>query len=165
MSGTSSIATAPSLPYEQLADLLRALWPALVRATRVAERLPPLPEAQVAVLRTLVATGGLTPGQLAVELHLARPTISNLVSDLTAEGLVDRRPSPHDGRSVLLVPTTRARQLLTSFSRGRVKILAQALDSLPFEDRDRLLSALPALELLLVELETGSATIADEDES
>ena len=144
--------------HEQLADLLRALWPALVRAVRVAEQLPPLPEAQVAVLRTLVAAGGLTPGQLAVELGLARPTISNIVTELAQQGLVERRPSLGDGRSVRLLPTTRARDLLASFRRGRAKVLDHALKSLPPEHGERLLSALPALELLLVQLEASSTT-------
>ncbi|MET0692560.1 MAG: MarR family transcriptional regulator [Propionibacteriaceae bacterium] len=147
--------TEPS-PAEQLADQLRALWQALVRATRTAEQLPSLPEAQVAVLRKLVASDGLSPAQLAAELHLARPTISNLVPELTAEGLVERRPSPLDGRSVLLVPTDRARDVLAAFSRGRVQVLARALDQVPPTDRRRLVEALPALELLLDRLETMS---------
>jgi len=144
--------------HEHLAELLRALWPALVRATRAAEGLPALPEAQVAVLRILVATGGLTPGQLAAELHLARPTISNLVSELMSEGLLERRPSAVDGRSVLLVPTGRARHVLSAFGRGRLEVLAAALDALPPADRDRLGSAMPSLALLLGQLESAGET-------
>jgi DNA-binding MarR family transcriptional regulator len=150
---STTTATAGPSAQEQLAGLLRALWQAVVRATRAAEQLPTLPEAQVAVLRSLVATGGSTPGRLATELHLARSTISNLVPELTAHGLVDRRPSADDGRSVLLVPTDRARNVLTAFSRGRVDVLARALAALAETDRERLVGALPSLHRLLDQLE------------
>lgn len=141
---------------EKFSGLLRALWQALVRATRAAEQLPSLPEAQVAVLRALVTAGELTPGQLADDLHLARPTISNLVPELTAQGLVERHPSPVDGRSVVLVPTARARHVLKAFSRGRVEVLARAMEELPADDRELLISAMPSLERLLLRLEAAA---------
>lgn len=153
MTRTSRTDAASGTAPEQLAGLLRTLWPALVRATRSVEQLPALPEAQVAVLRALIAAGGLTPGELALELRLARSTISNLVGELATQRLVERRPLAADGRSVLLVPTGRARAVLEAFSRGRVEVLERALDELSAADRVRLLDALPSLERLLTQLD------------
>jgi DNA-binding MarR family transcriptional regulator len=142
---------------ERLSGLLPALWHALVRAVRSAEELPALPESQVRVLHTLVATGGSTPARLAADLHLARPTVSNLVRDLMSAGLVERHKSPRDGRSVLLVPTLRAREVLGAFGRGRVAVVSNALSHLSEVDRAAVLAALPALESLLAQLKTMHA--------
>lgn len=140
-------------PGEELARLMPLLRRAMVRATRAAEGLPTLPEAQVAVLRTLLATGPLSPAQLAVELHLARPTVSNLLRDLTAEGLIERRPSTVDKRSVLLVLTARAQEVLETFTRGSGEVLGRAIADLPPADRKRVVAALPSLNRLLEHLQ------------
>jgi DNA-binding MarR family transcriptional regulator len=101
------------------------------------------------VLRRLSHTGGRTPAQLADDLHLARPTISNVVRDLTADGLVERRPAPADGRSVVLVPTARAEAQLRAFRRGRSEVMAGALATLSAEEIAYLKAAMPALTKLL----------------
>jgi DNA-binding MarR family transcriptional regulator len=150
-------------PEERLSGLLRALWHAVVRATRAAEHLPSLPESHVAVLRTLVAAEELTPAQLAAQLRLARSTVSNLIRELTVEGLVERRPSAADGRSVLLVATDRAREVLEAFGRGRVEVVARALDDLSEADRQDVVSVLPALERLLERLQTTVAVRPESD--
>jgi len=56
-------------------------------------------------LRKLVALGPLSPAQLAVELHLARSTVSNLLPELISVGLVERHPSKADGPPVRTPPT------------------------------------------------------------
>ncbi|MFF5288116.1 MarR family winged helix-turn-helix transcriptional regulator [Paractinoplanes globisporus] len=142
---------------DHLVGLVQGLGRALVRATRSASRLPALPEAQVAVLRRLSHAGGRTPAQLADDLRLARPTISNLVRDLTADGLLERRPAPVDGRSVLLVPTARAEEMLNAFRQGRSEVMARALAALSDDDRARLAGALPALARLLDEVRSQEA--------
>jgi DNA-binding MarR family transcriptional regulator len=140
---------------DQLLGLVHGLDRALIRATRATRRLPALPESQVAVLRRLAATGGCTPARLAADLGLARPTISNLVRDLTATGLVERQPAPSDGRSVLLVPTGRGRALLAAFREGRAEVMAEAVAGLPAEDHADLAAALPALARLLDRVRGG----------
>jgi DNA-binding MarR family transcriptional regulator len=138
---------------EALADrfigLVDPLRRVLIRAARSAEELPPLTEAHATLLRLLVAAGPLTPAQVADELRLSRPTVSNLVRELAADGLIERSPSAADGRSVLLVPTPRARKQLEMFGQGRILALAQALDGVSAEERDRLAAALPVLSRLL----------------
>jgi DNA-binding MarR family transcriptional regulator len=134
---------------DQLVALVQGLGRALVQSTRSAGHLPALPESQVAVLRRLSHTGGLTPAQLAADLHLARPTISNLVRDLTADGLIERRPAPTDGRSVVLVPTARAEGMLNAFRQGRSEVMAHALAGLSAQEREQLAASLPAFKKLL----------------
>jgi DNA-binding MarR family transcriptional regulator len=146
--GKEKAVTAPEAG-DQLVGLVQGLGRALVQATRAAGRLPALPESQIAVLRRLSHSGGRTPAQLADDLHLARPTISNLVRDLTADGLIERRPAPTDGRSVVLVPTARAEAMLNAFRQGRSEVMAHAMASLPPADRESLSAALPALARLL----------------
>ncbi|GAA2609204.1 MarR family winged helix-turn-helix transcriptional regulator [Paractinoplanes durhamensis] len=134
---------------DRLVRLVQGTGRALVQAARRAGQVPALPESQVAVLRRLSHAGGRTPAQLADDLHLARPTISNVVRDLTEGGLVSRQPSPVDGRSVLLVPTARAEGMLDAFRQGRAEVMARAVAELPAEDRERITAALPSLALLL----------------
>ena len=134
---------------DQLVGLVQGLGRALVQTTRSAAGLPALPESQVAVLRRLSRTGGRTPAQLADDLHLARPTISNVVRDLTANGLVKRLPADGDGRSVVLITTARAEALLTTFRQGRSEVMAHAIATLSAEERAYLEAAVPALTKLL----------------
>jgi DNA-binding MarR family transcriptional regulator len=141
---------------EQLSGLVHGLWRAVTRATRSSEDLPTLSEPHAVALRRLVTLGPLTPAQLATELHLARSTVSNLLRELIALGLVERRPSTADGRSVLLVPTDRAHSVLARFSRGRTDVMHVALAGLSAEDTGPLAAALPSLGLLLKRLETMS---------
>jgi DNA-binding MarR family transcriptional regulator len=141
-------------PDEELAQLLRALWRAVARATREVEHLPTLAEAKAFLLRKLVSAGPLSPAQLAAELDLARPTVSNLVRELDAEGLLERRPSPVDGRSVLLVPTERARHVLEAFGRGRIEVVERAMAKLSAQDHGLLVAAVPSLRRLLEHLQT-----------
>lgn len=137
--------------------LLRNLWRALVRVTRAAEQLPELPESQVDALRALSQAGELTPGALAEELRLARPTVSNLVRDLVAGGLVERRRSAEDGRSAILAPTDRALEILDRFAAARVELVASILARLEQDDLRSIQAAIPALHQLLAELDAELA--------
>jgi DNA-binding MarR family transcriptional regulator len=138
--------------------LLRNLWRTLVRTTRAAEHLPELPESQVDALRALTRAGSMTPGELAEELRLARPTVSNIVRDLTADGLVERRRSGADGRSAILVPTPRAREILDSFARARVDVIETILARVDPSDRRSIEQSIPALHRLLAELDAELAS-------
>jgi DNA-binding MarR family transcriptional regulator len=149
-------ATASDDPdVQELSHLMPALWRTLIRATRDSDRMPAL-ESQVSILRRLSAAGRLSPAQLAEELHLARPTISNLLKGLVSEGIVARERSSSDGRSVWLTLTGRGEDILEGFRRGRAETLAEALDAIPADDRDLISAALPSFEVLLHQLEEMS---------
>ena len=138
-----------------LADAVRAVNRATVAATRAQQGLPALPEAQVAVLHTLRAHPSVTPAELAQRLDLARPTVSNLLRDLEAAGLVARERSASDRRSVLLTITERARQVQDAFHRGRAEVLSSAWAELDQSDRSALTAATPALRRLADLLRIG----------
>lgn len=131
-----------------LADIVRTVSRATVSATRAAKGLPTLPEAQVAVLRTLRASPALTPAELAQRLDLARPTISNLLRDLATAGYLVRQPSEVDRRSVTLTITEQARDVQDAFQRGRVEVVTTAWAALAESDRTALIAATPALHRL-----------------
>jgi DNA-binding MarR family transcriptional regulator len=154
---TDSTDTDTQLDYEsqELSHLMPALWRTLVRVTRYSDEMPAL-ESQVSVLRKLVDVGDMSPAQLADELHLARPTISNLIRGLVADEIVERRPAEFDGRSVVLTPTERGRQILDTFREGRVEALREALQTIPADDRQTIAGALESLEVLLHRLEEMS---------
>jgi len=138
-----------------VADAVRAVNRATVAATRAQQGLPALPEAQVAVLHTLRAHPSVTPAELAQRLDLARPTVSNLLRDLEAAGLVARERSASDRRSVLLTITERARQVQDAFHRGRAEVLSSAWAELDQSDRSALTAATPALRRLADLLRIG----------
>ncbi len=133
----------------QLSALLGPLRRAVLRRTRAAEGLPDLPEAQIELLRLLVGTEGVPPSLAAAELKVAQSTISNLIRTMTAAGLVERVPSPTDGRAAVLVASPTARELLARYDRASAAMLRESLAKLPAADRERLESALPALQQLL----------------
>lgn len=140
----------PTASFEgQFSALLGPLRRAVLRRTRDAEGLPDLPDAQIELLRLLVATGGVPPSRAASELKVAQSTISNLIRTMIADGLVERRPLRTDGRGATLVASARARQLLDRYDRTSVAMLRATLDTLPEVDRRALRAALPALQRLL----------------
>ncbi|MCC3313908.1 MarR family winged helix-turn-helix transcriptional regulator [Nocardia africana] len=136
----------------QLSALLGPLRRAVLRRTRTAEDLPDLPEAQIELLRLLVASGGLTPSRAAAELNVAQSTISNLLRTMTADDLVERLPTPGDGRGAMLVASARARELLDRYDRASAAMLRETLARLSDADRRAVESAVPALWRLLAEL-------------
>src|SRR5690348_11070322 len=95
-----------------LSRLLGPLRRAVLRSARSAGNLPDLPDAQIELLRVLAACPGATPRAVATQLRMAPSTVSNLVKTMTASGLVERRPSPHDLRTVGLTATAAALELL-----------------------------------------------------
>jgi DNA-binding MarR family transcriptional regulator len=140
--------TAYSAEVQELSHLLPALWRGLTRATPASENMPVL-ESQVTVLRKLVAAGPMSPAQLADELYLARSTISNILRELVDDGMIERRASPLDGRSVVVTPTDYGSSTLEQFRVGRADVLRSALNGLEPDDLESIRAALPGLARLL----------------
>ena len=132
-----------------LSDGIYHAWGAIREAARTPGGLPELPSSQVAVLRRLVEHGPAKPAKLADDLGVARPTISNALRNLEAEGLIERLASKSDGRSVLAVPTRRATEVLERFGRQRRTVVQEAYESLSTEDQAALASAVEPLARLV----------------
>src|SRR5690606_15021019 len=121
-------------------------------ATKAVRDSPAL-DSQMSVLRKLTTRGPLPPATIAAELHLARPTVSNLLKSMIAEGLVERRPSPEDGRSALISPTEHGRAVLETFRHDRTEVIRVAMEQLSPAERASLTAALPALRELFLTFE------------
>ncbi|HEY0186424.1 MAG TPA: MarR family transcriptional regulator [Cellulomonas sp.] len=141
----------------ELRRLLGPLRRAVTRAVPAEEGTITLSEAQAELLRTVGRAGPLTTTALAARLHLARPTVSNLVTTLTQAGLLTREASAADLRAVLIEVTPLARQRIAAADDGRDAALQHALDGLDAADRAAIDAVLPALGRLLDRLRTGTA--------
>jgi DNA-binding MarR family transcriptional regulator len=105
-----------------------------------------LSHGQLSALSTIVRRGPLRPGELAAIEVAAAPTITRIVAELEARGLVERTPDPEDRRSLFVTGTERGAELLLAARSDRARAVADILAELTPEQRDALRAALPALE-------------------
>ncbi|RRO20661.1 MarR family transcriptional regulator [Saccharopolyspora rhizosphaerae] len=138
----------------EFSRLLGPLRRAVLRLSRQAADLPDLPEAQIELLRLLVAEGSLSPREAAGALQVAPSTISNLVKAMRATGLVARDTDPEDARTARLSATRTALDLLDRYDRASATALQRSLAQLPPGERARLDAALPALRSLTATLDS-----------
>lgn len=82
-----------------------SMWMACVMAI-VTSDIPDFSNRQMAVLLSVVfQTSPFTVRGLAAHLNVTRPVISRAITALGGHGLVQRRPDPADGRSVIIIVT------------------------------------------------------------
>src|SRR5215469_534593 len=85
---------------------------------------------QLSALSVLVFKGPKTMTELAAAEQVRLPTMSRLVSDLEARGLVTRRTGRSDRRVSLVSPTRKGRLLLEEGRKRRLARLVEALTRL-----------------------------------
>jgi DNA-binding MarR family transcriptional regulator len=150
---------APPTDTDSLAaDLARSvgrLRRSLNREVRAGTAIPPLPEAQMEILRLVDRRPGLRVQDAAAELRLAPNTVSTLVHRLVDAGLVRRVADPDDGRVAHLRLSAAAEQRLRRWRDRRQEILAARLADLDSADRLVVERAVPVLERVAVWLEEG----------
>jgi DNA-binding MarR family transcriptional regulator len=112
-----------------------------------------LPMAQIEILQRMHAEPGLRINDLAERHRLANNTVSVLVQQLVAAGLVARAPDPADRRAVRLDLTDDGTRMLAEWRQAHERRFDAALDRLTVADRTALVAALPALSRLVDELE------------
>ena len=100
------------------------------------------------LLRLVVASPGIRVSDAARELYLAGNSVSTLVKQLTAAGLLRREISPEDRRAALLLPTPAAKARLEAWDARRTALMRDQLALLDDPDRAALAAALPALRKL-----------------
>jgi DNA-binding MarR family transcriptional regulator len=83
----------------------------------------------------LHAAGPLTQQGLAGRLRLQKSTVSRLVDELCADGLVARIDNPADRRSVLLELTSRGISRAVRLAAAREELFGRLLDRLADDDR------------------------------
>ncbi len=121
------------------------------RVHRVANALTPelvavyaqhgLGEGDFDVLATLRRQGepfALTPGALGERTLVSSGAVSKRLDRLEARGLVQRRPSPTDGRSRTVVLTARGRRVIDTAMQAHVANEARLLAGLTADERDAL---------------------------
>jgi DNA-binding MarR family transcriptional regulator len=107
-----------------IASELRVVLGQLVRRLRAEHRFP-LP--QSSVLGRLDREGAQSVSDLAAAERVRPQSMAQTVGDLEADGLVERRPDPTDGRRALVSFTEKGRDALDADRRHRVGWLAQAI--------------------------------------
>jgi DNA-binding MarR family transcriptional regulator len=114
-----------------------------------------LPEAQLELMRLVRLEPGLRVQDAAGGLGVAPNTVSTLVKQLTAAGMLERRPDRADGRVTRLFLTTAARARWALRRDRRESVVRGALGQLTADERAAIAAALPALNRLVQVLGVG----------
>jgi DNA-binding MarR family transcriptional regulator len=103
---------------------------------------------QLGVLGTLSKHGPMTIGDLAAHERVKPPSMTRIVSNLEAAGMVRRTPAQTDKRQVRVELTPAAGSLILANRRRRDEWLQRKLKTLTPEEREILRKAAPVLERL-----------------
>jgi DNA-binding MarR family transcriptional regulator len=101
-----------------------------------------------ATLATLERGGPARLTDLAEIEGVAQPSMSTLVTGLERTGLAERRPSPDDGRVVLVALTAAGADYLAARRQARAERLAGLIRMLPADQAAALAAAIPAMTSL-----------------
>ena len=142
----SAPSASPRPSPTDLADRLHSAAIHLLRRLRREDDASGLPAPQLSALSVIVFGGPITLGDLARAEQVRPPTISKLIVQLEAQGLVERAIDPADRRVVRVRATARGTKVLHEGRQRRVAALVASLDSLSLRDRALLARALPVLE-------------------
>src|SRR5688500_14183465 len=97
---------------ERVADQLHSAAIHLLRHVRRRDDESGVTAPHLSALSVLVFTGARTLGELAAAEQVTPPSMTRIVRNLEADGLVEREPDPADGRVVRVRPTERGREVL-----------------------------------------------------
>ncbi|MFY1671741.1 MarR family winged helix-turn-helix transcriptional regulator [Plantactinospora sp. WMMB334] len=115
---------------EALGSAVADLHRVLRRATSRRTGRPPLPDAQVEVLRLVERSPGICVKETAERLRTAANTVSTLVGELAGAGLLERSRDPQNRRIVRLSLTPAAHLRIGEYVAHRRNLLLDALDRL-----------------------------------
>jgi DNA-binding MarR family transcriptional regulator len=99
-------------------------------------------------LRRLTAGGPGRLTELAAQESVTQPAMTQLVTRLEGQGLVERVKDPADARVVLVRATEAGEALVESRRAARVAQFAELFAALPEAERHALTTALPAIHHL-----------------
>ena len=139
---------SPSVVAVEAASLADRVHSAAIHLLRRLRRTDPLTgvnPAQLSVLSVLMG-GPRTIGDLAAIEQVQPPTMSRLIREMQAAGLVSRRRDDADGRVVWIQWTTDGESVLRRGRELRIATLRDQIDALPAADRQVLLAGLGVLE-------------------
>lgn len=130
------------------ADRLRAVIGKLSRRLRTTVASDGLTPSEISVLFTVVRRGPLGLSELA-DLEAINPTMmSRVTAQLCERGLITREKRPDDRRAATVVATAAGRRLRQRVHVERARVLREYVGELDEPQREALLRAIPALEVL-----------------
>ena len=141
MAAGKAVAVTPEQARtERFAELFHAVYLTFHRRDRPRSELP---GASRAVLEHLALAGPLTVGEAAAHMHRAQSVISEIVTHLERDGLLEREHDPADRRRTLIWLTPSGHEALR---RDRqvfdIGLLAAAMSRLPPGQADALNAAM-----------------------
>ncbi|HWS87051.1 MAG TPA: MarR family transcriptional regulator [Pyrinomonadaceae bacterium] len=113
-----------------------------------------LPQAQV--LRVL-RRGPLQTGQLAAEMKISAPAITQLTDRLIRKGLIERHAAVDDRRCVIVALSEEGRQLVDRFRERRREIFDEALAELSEAERRQAFEVLGKVVKALESYDAGAS--------
>jgi DNA-binding MarR family transcriptional regulator len=145
-SETSPPGTADKVPDPRLLTAAVTRLRRVLRASiRSDDPWETLPMAQVELLQVLGEHSPVRIGDLAGRQGLAASTVSGLVGQMIASGLVARATDPADRRASAVTLTPAGRRQLDAWTRAHERRLETALSALDAADRAVIHTAVPAL--------------------
>lgn len=120
----------------------------LIRRLRKSDVSSGLAAPKLSALSVLVFGGPHTVKELAAAEQVRAPTMSRLLAELEAAGLVQKSKDPEDRRIVRVQTTTRGRNLLEAGKSRRLEVLAAQIRSLDVHERRLISTAVKVIERL-----------------
>ncbi len=103
----------------------------------------------LSVLHTLAGRGPHRLTELTASEQVTQSAVTQIVTKLERDGLVERRPDPSDGRAVLVHITPAGAAIVQRRRADRIAHLAHLTDQLAPAERAAITAALPALARLV----------------
>lgn len=110
----------------------------LLRAVRVADAETGVSAPKLSALSVLTFGGAMSLSALAKAEQVRAPTMSKLVADLEADGLVVKRADKADKRGVRIESTAKGRALMEEGRKKRLALLTKRLTRLSAAERAEL---------------------------
>ncbi len=131
---------------ERIADRLHSASIHLLRRVRRRDDESGVTAPHLSALSVLVFGGARTLGELAEAEQVRPPSITRIVRNLEADGLVEREPDPADRRIVRVRATEKGRRILEEGRRRRISDLAARLRAVDASDLETLERAAELIE-------------------
>jgi MarR family transcriptional regulator, organic hydroperoxide resistance regulator len=142
---TKSIRSVRHRKMLEVLALFRIVFKSIRQHYGIVERRTGISGAQLWALAQIAEHPGITVGELARALAVHQSTASNLLRELEAAGLLNRKKVREDLRSVRLQATAKGHAVLKRAPRPLIGVLQQALSDLPSANLDAMHRQLQAL--------------------
>jgi DNA-binding MarR family transcriptional regulator len=132
----------------------------VLRLLRDVDRESGVSPSRLSALSVLVFVGAMSQAELARIEAISAPSMSLLVRELEADGLVERAVDPADARRTIVSASEEGRALMLRCQRRRLEWLGTAISSLPAEAQRALADSGAHLAALIVALRDSHPTDA-----